>query len=90
MHDCTPRAYARQAVRSTTCICNPYAVAMVSRAKDTHTTNRVVRVADLDWEALKIAVGERHRAQLIRDFIAWYLRRPGAKLPTRPPATGDS
>lgn len=57
---------------------------MVSRAKDTHTTNRVIRVPDADWEALGVVVGRRHRAQVLRDFIAWYLRRPGASLPKRP------
>ncbi|MFF6847072.1 hypothetical protein [Streptomyces antimycoticus] len=57
---------------------------MVSRAKDTHTTNRVVRVPDADWEELGTLVGERHRSQLIREFIAWYLRRPKATLPKRP------
>lgn len=57
---------------------------MVSRAKDTHTTNRVVRVPDADWEELGQLVGERNRAQLIREFIAWYLRRPKAVLPKRP------
>lgn len=57
---------------------------MVSRAKDTHTTNRVVRVPDEDWADL----GERagNRAQVLRELIAWYLRRPGAELPKRPPA----
>jgi hypothetical protein len=58
---------------------------MVSRAKDTHTTNRVVRVPDEDWADL----GERagNRAQVLRELIAWYLRRPGAELPERPPIT---
>jgi hypothetical protein len=59
---------------------------MVSRAKDTHTTNRVVRVPDADWEELGQLVGERNRAHLIREFIAWYLRRPQAVLRRRPDA----
>jgi hypothetical protein len=59
---------------------------MVSRAKDTHTTNRVFRVPDDDWETLGLVVGERHRAQLLREFIAWYLRRPKSPLPERPTA----
>ncbi|MDX2696050.1 hypothetical protein [Streptomyces ipomoeae] len=57
---------------------------MVSRAKDTHTTNRVVRVPDADWQELGALVGERNRAHLIREFIAWYLRRPKSVLPKRP------
>jgi hypothetical protein len=58
---------------------------MVSRAKETHTTNRVIRVPDTDWEDLGTVVGERHRAQLLREFIAWYLRRPKSPMPVRPP-----
>jgi hypothetical protein len=58
---------------------------MASRAKDSHTTNRVVRVPDADWAELG-EVAEAGRAEVIRQFIAWYLRRPGAKLPVRPPA----
>jgi hypothetical protein len=57
---------------------------MVSRAKESHTTNRVIRVPDADWEELGALVGERNRAKLIREFIAWYLRRPKAVLPKRP------
>ena len=67
------------------CICSFYAGGMVSRAKDSHTTNRVVRVADADWAELG-EVSSAGRAEAIRQFIAWYLRRPGAKLPERPPA----
>jgi hypothetical protein len=73
----------------TVCICKTYAVAMVSRAKDTHTTNRVIRIPDEDWEDLKEVVGERHRAHIVRELIAWYLRRPGAKQPHRPDPKGD-
>ncbi|MFB4306962.1 hypothetical protein [Actinomadura sp. GTD37] len=57
---------------------------MVSRAKDTHTTNRVIRIDDADWEEFGKQVGERQRAETIRQFIRWRLRRPGAKLPRRP------
>lgn len=56
---------------------------MVSRAKDTHTTNRVVRIPDDDWDDLGEIAGERHRSEVIRSLIHWYLRRPGAKLPDR-------
>lgn len=57
---------------------------MVSRAKDTHTTNRVIRIPDEDWEGLGEVVGDRQRAETVRQLIRWYLRRPGAKLPRRP------
>ncbi|MFF7991745.1 hypothetical protein ACFZDG_18370 [Kitasatospora xanthocidica] len=62
---------------------------MVSRAKDTHTTNRVVRIPDADWDDLGKRAGERNRAHVLRALLAWYLRRPGAELPERPPAPKD-
>ncbi len=58
---------------------------MVSRAKDTHTTNRVVRIDDEDWEEFGNVVGVRQRAEAIRGFIRWYLHRSGAPAPKRPP-----
>lgn len=61
-----------------------YAQPMVSRTKDTHTTNRVMRIDDEDWEDLGAVVGDRHRSETVKAFIRWYLRRPGAKLPERP------
>jgi len=63
---------------------------MVSRAKPTHTTNRVVRIADEDWDDLGERAGLRNRAAVLRALIAWYLRRPGAELPERPPAAKGS
>lgn len=42
------------------------------------------RVAQDDWDDLKSVVGSRRRGQVVRDLIAWYLRRPGAPLPDRP------
>lgn len=57
----------------------------MSRTKPTHTTNRVVRIPDDEWDDFGAAAGTRNRAQVIRDLVRWYLRRPGAKLPERPP-----
>ena len=31
---------------------------------------------------------ESDRSKILRQFIAWYAREPGAKLPARPPAAG--
>jgi hypothetical protein len=56
---------------------------MISRAKATHTTNRVVRLGD-EWDELGEVAGQRKRASVIRQLLHWYLRRPGAKLPERP------
>lgn len=62
---------------------------MISRAKDTHTANRVVRLGD-EWDDLAKAAGARKRAEVIRALVRWYLRYPGAKLPTRPPLRQDA
>jgi hypothetical protein len=58
---------------------------VVSRNKDTHAINRVVRLRE-EWDDLGELVGKRKRAQIIRELIHWYLRYPGAKQPVRPPA----
>lgn len=57
---------------------------MVSRTKETHTTNRVVRLGN-EWDELATAAGKRKRAAVIRQLVQWYLRYPGVKLPERPP-----
>lgn len=51
------------------------------------TQHRSVRVGDDDWADLDTAAQSAgvDRATLIKQFIRWYLRRPGAKLPERPP-----
>jgi hypothetical protein len=38
-----------------------------------------------DWKELGTAVGNANRSALLRAFVAWFLRKPGAKLPERPP-----
>lgn len=53
-------------------------------AKETHTTARPIRIPDEDWADFGELVGDRERSRLVRDFIAWYVRRPKAKLPARP------
>ncbi len=39
------------------------------------------------WNDLGQHVGERERSKAIRDLVRWWLRKPGAKMPKRPPAT---
>jgi hypothetical protein len=50
------------------------------------TQHRSVRVSDDDWgdfdEAAKRE--DTDRGTVIKQFIRWYLRRPGARLPKRP------
>lgn len=45
----------------------------------------LISVPKDDWTALGEAVGDTNRAGLLRAFVAWFLRKPGAKLPERPP-----
>ncbi|MGF2208992.1 hypothetical protein [Streptomyces albidoflavus] len=49
------------------------------------TPARQIRIGDewYDFDAAAKAQGT-DRATVIRNFIAWYLRQPGAKLPERP------
>jgi hypothetical protein len=51
------------------------------------TQHRSVRVSDEDWADLDAATSAlgADRGTVIKQFIRWYLRRPGAKLPARPP-----
>jgi hypothetical protein len=52
-----------------------------------------IRVPNADeWAPFEQATRAMHpegrspRTAVIREFIRWYMRRPGAKLPERPPA----
>jgi hypothetical protein len=55
------------------------------------TPPRQIRIGD-EWyefdEAAKSMGTER--AALVRQFIAWYLHKPGAELPERPKAGGSN
>lgn len=50
------------------------------------TQHRSVRVSEEDWKGFDEAAKRSgaDRGTLIKQFIRWYLRRPGAKLPKRP------
>lgn len=49
----------------------------------THTPRQTVRVdADL-WRDFG-EVADPDRSSVLRDFMAWYAGRPGAKMPRRP------
>lgn len=65
---------------------------MVKTSSD-YETPKAIRVPAADeWEPFGEAtkamrpVGRSPRTAVIREFIRWYMRRPGAKLPERPPA----
>lgn len=46
--------------------------------------NKVVRFG-AEWARFGEVAGARKRASILRQFVRWYLRYPGAKLPQRPP-----
>jgi ABC-type thiamine transport system substrate-binding protein len=50
------------------------------------TQHRSVRFDNDTWTDLLAAAKSQNtdRAKLLNEFAAWYLRRPGAKLPARP------
>ncbi|MFF0744199.1 hypothetical protein ACFYVL_27755 [Streptomyces sp. NPDC004111] len=52
------------------------------------TQHRSVRLSDEDWEDLKTRSGDR--SAVIKELVGWYLRRPGAELPERPPVPADN
>lgn len=47
---------------------------------------RVVSMPDDLWDELGLQVGDGRRSETIRDLVKWWLRRPGVKMPKRPPA----
>lgn len=57
-----------------------------------YAPQRKFRAAADEWEPFGDAARSQHpegrspRSRVLRDFMRWYMRRPGAKLPERPPA----
>lgn len=56
----------------------------VPRPKTGETPIQHIRIPDEDWLAFNEATGGKGAAT-VRAFIAWYLRRLGARLPERHP-----
>lgn len=54
------------------------------------TARQTIRVDELTWAEFgdAVAAADADRSSAIRDFVNWYLRKPGAKLPKRPAASG--
>lgn len=55
----------------------------VARPRTGITPVRTLRVPDPDWSDAHELAG-RELAGVVHQFLRWYLRRPGAKLPARP------
>lgn len=56
--------------------------------KPSHTPPRQMRIPDDEWLPFDEATKSQGlaRAEAVREFIRWYLRRPGAKAVVRPDA----
>lgn len=61
-----------------------YTRATLCDVSEKHTPLRPVRVEGDLWELFGRIVGTRKRSGIVREFIRWYVRRPGAELPARP------
>ncbi|MET7756800.1 hypothetical protein ABZT27_19175 [Streptomyces sp. NPDC005389] len=65
---------------------------MTEHPDSEYDTPRRVRMPDEEWEPFLAATKVMHpdgrspRGKVLREFVRWYMRRPGAKLPERPPA----
>ena len=57
-----------------------------SRSGEHKMFRALFSVPQEDWKAFGEALNGTDRASVLRAFIAWFLRKPGAKLPARPPA----
>ncbi len=54
--------------------------------EDRHVLPRtVISVDGDDWKVFARRAGRGKRPEILRQFVAWYIRKPGAKLPERPP-----
>ncbi len=54
--------------------------------QDRHHLPRALFSVEGDkWKRFGTVAGTTKRSEILRAFIDWYLREPGAKLPERPP-----
>lgn len=83
---CIYKASALSNTRVAALYVQRYPVDMDDREHDGYAPIRAVRIDDELWESLGALEGRRRRSALIREFIRWYLRMPGGKLPRRPSA----
>jgi len=55
------------------------------------TPIRSIRIAAATWDTAKARAREQGKSmsELVREFLDWWLRVPGAKLPKRPPPRSE-
>ncbi|MEO6088419.1 MAG: hypothetical protein ABIQ18_35430 [Umezawaea sp.] len=53
------------------------------------TARQTIRVDEVLWEQFgeRAASVDNDRSALLRDFMRWFVREQGAKMPQRPPRT---
>lgn len=49
------------------------------------TKRRQIGLDDPPWDRLGDLYGDRGRSEVIRTLVEWHLRKPGVKMPERPP-----
>jgi len=57
-----------------------------TQSTDDHTPHRPLRIPEEEWKPFGERAGARGRTKVVRQFIRWYNRAPGAELPDRPSA----
>jgi hypothetical protein len=63
---------------------------MTPEAESDYDTPRRFRAPDDEWEPFEAATRAMHpegrspRAKVLREFMRWYMRRPGAKIARTP------
>jgi hypothetical protein len=64
---------------------------MTNKTEANYDPPRQMRIPDEEWLPFEDATKAMHptgrspRTAVVRQLIRWYMRRPGAKLPDRPP-----
>lgn len=56
------------------------------------TARQTMRIPEDLWEQFEAArkrAGAKDRSEVVRDFIRWYVREAGAKMPKRPAGDGE-
>lgn len=63
-------------------------LAVVTGRSGRGTARQTIRVEEALWDRFGVvaAAQDTNRSALLREFIAWYVRVPGAKMPKRPEA----
>lgn len=53
------------------------------------TARQTIRVDEALWERFGALVPDGNRSDVVREFIKWYVREAGAKMPKRPAETAE-